>query len=37
MTTKRIPKLNKAQVKAYADKYRSEWYDRLCKRDAYGV
>lgn len=36
MTTKRIPKLNKAQVKAYADKYRSEWYDRLCKLDLFG-
>ena len=35
MTTKRIPKLNKAQVKAYADKYRSEWYDRLCKIDLF--
>jgi hypothetical protein len=36
MTTKRIPKLNKAQVKAYADKYRSEWYERLCKLDLFG-
>lgn len=35
MTTKRIPKLNKAQVKAYADKYRAEWYDRLCRLDLF--
>lgn len=33
MTTKRLPKLNKAQVKAYADKYRDDWYEKLCLID----
>lgn len=35
MTTKRLPKLNKAQIKAYADKYRDDWYEKLCLIDKF--
>ena len=35
MSTIRKPKLNKAQVKAYADKFKDEWYARLVKLDNY--
>ena len=33
--TIRNPKLNKAQVKAYADKFKDDWYARLVKLDHY--
>lgn len=32
--TIRNPKLNKGQIKAYADKFKDDWYARLCKIDS---
>lgn len=34
MTTIRKIKLNKGQIKAYSEKFKDEWYARLCKIDA---
>ena len=33
MTTIRKIKLNKGQIKAYSEKFKDEWYARLCKID----